>query len=68
MKTKRIKFGKCPHWKYCKLYDKENKICNEGGGFYGSRYPRCYRRMDDISNKIKRMIKKENAKIKIPLR
>jgi len=42
---KRIKFGKCPYWKKCKLYRKGNKVCNEEGGFYGANYAGCVRRL-----------------------
>jgi hypothetical protein len=44
---RRIKFGKCPHWKYCMLYDEGSKVCNEEGGFNGSRYAGCSRRLND---------------------
>ena len=36
---------KCPYWKKCKLYDKNNKICNEEEGFYGGTYPGCHKKM-----------------------
>lgn len=42
---------KCPYWKVCKLYDKKSKTCNEDGGFYGSKYPGCYRIMEEESGK-----------------
>ena len=43
-----MKPKKCPYWKKCKLYNKEHKPCNEDEGFYGSRYPGCYREMSRI--------------------
>ena len=26
--------GKCPHWKYCELYDKKGSVCNETCGYF----------------------------------
>ena len=43
-----MKPKKCPYWKKCPLYRKDNKICNEEEGFYGSTYPGCYRKMEKL--------------------
>lgn len=53
---KRIKFGKCPHYRKCKLYAKDNKICNEEGGFYGSKEAGCSRELtnEDLSSKLRK--------------
>ncbi len=40
-----MKPKKCPYWKKCKLYNPNHRTCNEDEGFYGSRYPGCYREM-----------------------
>ena len=42
----------CPHYKKCPLYDQTSKTCNEEEGFYGARYPGCYRKMEE--NEIKK--------------
>ncbi len=52
MKKKKLKH--CRYWEVCKLYNKKHKPCNEGEGFYGSRYPGCYREMSRIGEKNKK--------------
>ena len=58
MINKRIKLGKCHHWKKCPIYQKGNKVCNEEGGFYGSNEAGCSKKL----NKIKEEKWKENEK------
>ncbi len=51
-----MKPKKCPYWKKCKLYNPDNKTCNEDEGFYGSRYPGCVRNIDSRDHPIMKTV------------
>lgn len=46
----KIKFGKCPYHKVCELYEEDGYVCNDGG-FYGSNFAGCYKRMSEKCRK-----------------
>ena len=29
---------RCPYWKKCKAYSKKGYICNQGEGYYGTKF------------------------------